>query len=145
MVDANILAASFLRITDANNKLNPPTFLPVRGTTGSIYTVDLPEEFDPVLGPAVVVASRGGISNPDLSQIIRRRMQVDVWGAPDQYKVVGATYAALYDWAHSKDNVTINNVGTLMAFNELVPPQDLSDQDTGWVHLVAFYELIARS
>jgi hypothetical protein len=145
MVDANILVASFLRITDANNKLNPPTLLPVRGTTGSIYTVDLPEEFDPTLGPAVVVASRGGISNPDLSQIIRRRMQVDVWGAPDQYKLVGAAYAALYDWAHSKDNVTINNVGTLMVFNELVPPQDLSDQDTGWVHLVAFYELVARS
>lgn len=144
MVDPAILMRMFLLTVDGTNGLN--ALLAPRSGTGSIYTGDLPDGIDPVAdGPAIVVAARGGMSNPDLAAITRTRMQVTIWDAVNQYKRASQVYAALYDWCHLKDNINFAGVGFFMSCFEVVPPQSLTDPDTGWPTIQAFYELMAHS
>jgi hypothetical protein len=144
MVDTDVLLASVLRIVDVNNPLNP--LLNAREGTGSIFTADLPEDFKPEqLGPGIVVASRGGLSNPDLEVVTTRRVQITVWDEENRHVRAAQVMSAIFLWLRSLNNVTVAGVGTMLACYEVVPPQVVVDPDTDWTSVVAFYEITARA
>lgn len=138
MVDPNLLLVSWLRQAAFAQ-------LAARGTTGSIYAVDLPDDIDIVVGgPAVVVCGRGGKSQTEVPDLINPRMQIDIWDDVFQNARVRAIYSAIAAFINGKGNINIASVGTIISCYEITPPQDMSDPNTGFARITAFYELFAR-
>lgn len=140
MVDPNALVVTWLRTIAAITAL-----LPDRNGTKSIYAVELPPKFDPAAGPAITITANGGISNPEITTIIRPRIQIKIWGDVLAFEAVRAVYSAMYDVINGAGNITIPAVGVILSCCEVSLPQDLSDPDTDWATVVSFYELFARS
>jgi len=74
VVDANLLVREFL--------LSQSEVTALLGTNlnGSIYCgYDLPEHFDPTLGPAIQVYRIGGHTHTEIKALVDARMNVRVW------------------------------------------------------------------
>jgi|SRR4051812_20808461 hypothetical protein len=140
MVDPNNLFVAWLRSLPSVTGL-----LPQRGTTNSIYAYGLPDKIDMTEGEAISIDLSGGVSNSEVSTVIRPRFAVKVWGDVLRFEQAHTVHSAMYDAINGVGNVKIPNVGTILMCNELTPPQDLTDPDTEWVTVLSFYELIARS
>lgn len=140
MVDTNALVTKWLRNIPALTSL-----LPTRGTTNSIYAVSLPPKFSPSDGPAITIMANGGLSHPEINDLIQPRLQIKVWADVLQYEIARQVYGVLFDSIHGKGNITISGAGTIMSCYEITPPQDLADPDMEWATVISFYQLIARS
>jgi len=139
MVDVNSLLASWLRTIAALVQV-----LPARGDTQSVYAVDLPSDFDPTLGPAIVVDAEGGLSEPEVQGIANVRFQVRILADVGEAMLARSVYSALYDNCNGKGNVSLAGIGTILSFYEITPPQELSDPDVHWATLIVFFQMIAR-
>lgn len=140
MVDANALLRAWILSSTAIT-----TIVGNGNLNGGVYCVDLPEKFDPKLGPGITIARRGGQSHCEISGLVDARMQVKVWTDVEQYELAGRLYSAIYDWIHGGTGVTMNGLGTVVRCIEVTPGQDLDDPDTGWSTIVSFYQLMARA
>ena len=92
MVDANLLVREFL--------LSQSEVTALLGTNlnGSIYCgYDLPEHFDPTLGPAIQVYRIGGHTHTEIKALVDARMNVRVWAGPEQALLASEVYGAIND------------------------------------------------
>lgn len=87
---------------------------------------------------AVVFSARGGLSDVE-TPLLRPSYQFRCWALrPAEAREV---YAALFDGLHGKTNLAGASGKILSAFEETAP-QDVTDPETGWATVLAFYRLL---
>jgi hypothetical protein len=140
MVDTNVLIRKWI--------LSAASITSLLGTNanGSVYCGDLPEGFDPALGPAIqIVCSGGPVPHSEILSIVDERMQIRVWAGIEQYQLARQIYGAVRDLIHGATGITpAGQNGTVIRCLEVVPGQNITDPDTGWATVLAFYQLMAR-
>jgi hypothetical protein len=138
VVDAAVLVRQFL--------LNQPLVLAFLGTNTnqSIYAAaDLPEHFNPKLGPGIQIFRSGGSSHSEILVLVNARVQVRVWADQEQYQVAADVYSAINDTLHGATNIVLPD-GVMMSALETMGPQEMTDPDTGWAAVNSFYAVMAR-
>jgi len=138
VVDANVLVGEYLAAQ--------PSVTSLLGTNagGSIYYgYDLPEHFDPNLGPAIQLFRAGGEAHPEITVLIDARLQVRVWAAVEDAQLAAQLYSAIFDVLHGLCQQSLPD-GFIMRALEVTGPQEMTDPDTGWVAVFAFYKVMAR-
>jgi hypothetical protein len=109
----------------------------------SIYAAyDLPEGFDPKLGPVIQLFRAGGKSHAEIDGLLYARLQVRTWADVEQYLVASNLYSALHDVLHGLTNTAVTD-GTIKSALEVTGPQEMTDTETGWVSMYAFYAVMA--
>ncbi len=138
MVDANLVVREFL--------LSQAEVTALLGTNanGSIYCgYDLPEHFDPTLGPAIQIFRVGGHSHPEIMGLVDARMCVRVWAAVEKALLGSQVYGAINDVLHGLCGFTVAD-GTIVRALEVTGPLEMTDPNTGWIAVYAFYQVMAR-
>jgi hypothetical protein len=139
MVDIAILIRDFL--------LTQGTVLTVIGAgnaeNGLYAAPTLPTDFDPRKGPGVQIARAGGIPPAEIPQLINGRILLKVWVDKELYQLCSDVYGAIRDALHGAGNVALDD-GVLMSALEVTGPQEMTDPDTGWPCIYAFYNIMAR-
>lgn len=138
MIDASVLVREYL--------LGQPAVTSLLGTNanGSIYCAfDLPEHFDPTLGPGIQIFRAGGHSHTEITALVDARVQVRVWADTEKYSAAADVYAAINDVLHGLCDTTVED-GTIVRSLEANGPSEFTDPDTGWVAVYAFYSILAR-
>lgn len=138
MVDANLLVRDYL-LTQT-----PVTALLGTNANSSIYCgYDLPEHFDPKLGPAIQIFRSGGLSHPEITPLVDARVHIRVWADVEKPFLASRAYAAINDALHGVTGITLAD-GTIVRALEVTAPQEMTDPETGWVAVFAFYAVMAR-
>ena len=138
MVDVAVLLREHL--------LNQAEVTALLGTNlnGSIYcAADLPEHFDPKLGPAIQIVRSGGTSHTEITVMVNARVQVRVWADVEKYQLASDLYGAINDTLHGVTGIALAD-GVILSALEATGPQEMTDPDTGWVAVNSFYAVIAR-
>jgi hypothetical protein len=111
---------------------------------GSIYcSADLPEHFDPKLGPAIQIVRSGGTSHGEITVLVNARVQVRVWADVEKYQLASDVYGAINDTLHGVTGVALAD-GVILSALEATGPQEMTDPETGWVAVNSFYAVMAR-
>ena len=138
MIDAAVVLRDYL--------LGCPGVTALLGTNvnGSIYCAyDLPEHFDPVLGPAIQIFRAGGHSHDEITVLLDARVQIKVWADVERYSLASAVYGAINDALHGVCNVATAD-GTIVRALEADGPLEMTDPTNGWVSMYAFYSVMAK-
>lgn len=139
MVDANLLVRQFLLAQPA------VTSLLGANANSSIYcSYDLPEHFDPSLGPAIQIFRLGGHTHEEIKPLVEARVHVRVWADCEQELLASMVYAAINDTLHGACNVGLPS-GTIVNALEVTGPLEITDPETGWVGVYAFYSVLGSS
>lgn len=139
MIDVTVIIRDYL--------LTCPSLTSLLGTgaDGSIYcSYDLPEHFDPKNGPAIQIFRAGGHSHVEIGDLVDARVQIRAWTDVEEYSLASKVYAALHDVLHGACNITTAD-GTLSRAIEADGPIEMTDPDTAWVAMYAFYAVMAHS
>lgn len=133
MVDTNVLVRQYL--------LQNSTLLALLGP----YQVmgHLPEKFNPLSGPIVVVNTEGGNAHPEIP-IQTQRVKIRVWAGVDGYQIARQVYGVVHDWLHGQNDLDFGDFGTILASIETVTGQDITDPDSGWATVLAYYDVTVR-
>lgn len=137
MVDVNVLVGEYLAAQTSVTSL--------LGTNagGSIYYgYDLPEHFDPKLGPAIQLFRAGGEAHTEIIGLIDARLQVRVWDDVEDPGAAAQVYSAIFDVLHGVTKLTLAD-GRILRAIEVTGPQEMTDPDTGWVAVFGFYKVAA--
>lgn len=137
MVDAGVLVREYL--------LAQSTVTALLGTNanGSIYVAyDLPENFDPALGPGIQIFRSGGQSHVEIKPLVDARLTVRAWADVEQYTAAANLYASINDVLHGLCGFNVTD-GTIVRALEVDGPLEMTDPDTGWVSMYAFYKVMA--
>jgi hypothetical protein len=111
---------------------------------GSIYAgSDLPEKFNPALGPGIQIFRAGGVSNPEVPQLINSRVAVKIWADDEQYEIASDLYGAVFDALQGATNLTLAD-GTILSAYEVTGPAEMTDPETNWVSVYGFFAVMAR-
>lgn len=138
MVDAALLVREYLLGQGA------VTALLGTNANGSIYCAsDLPEHFDPILGPAIQIFRAGGHSHDEITVLLDARVQIRVWADTEKYLQASQLYGAINDILHGACGLTVTD-GTIIRALEADGPIEMTDPGTGWVAMYAFYTIMAR-
>jgi hypothetical protein len=139
-VDTSLLLRTWLLT------LQPVTTLIGNGNiNGGIYCGDLPESFQPINGPCVQIMHSGGSAHPEIKLLADDKKMIRVWAGANEYLKAHQLYSCVYDGIHTATNLDFGaNVGYMMRCLEVIAGQDVTDPDTGWATVVAFYNLMAR-
>jgi hypothetical protein len=138
VIDASVLVREYLLGQSA------VTTLLGTNANGSIYcSFDLPEHFDPTLGPAIQIFRSGGHSHTEITALVDARLQIRVWADTEKYTVAADVYAAIHDALHGLCDTTVED-GTIVRSLETTGPSEFTDPDEGWVAVFAFYSILAR-
>jgi hypothetical protein len=138
VVDAGVLVREYL--------LGQAEVTALFGTNanGSIYVAyDLPEHFSPTLGPAIQMFRAGGHSHPEIMSLLDARVQIRAWADVEEYTVASKLYSAIADVLHGLCGYTVAD-GTIVRAIEVDGPFEMTDPETGWVAMYAFYQVMAR-
>ena len=138
MVDANLLIREYL--------LGQSEVTALLGTNqnGSIYCgYDLPEGFDPTLGPAIQIYRVGGRPHSEITQLIDARMMVRAWAGVEQALIASGVAGAIMDVLHGLCGYTVVD-GTIIRSQCVLGPLEMTDPKTGWIAVYAFYQVMAR-
>jgi hypothetical protein len=138
VVDASVIVRDYL--------LGCPGVTALLGTNanGSIYCAyDLPEHFDPKLGPAIQIFRAGGHSHDEITVLVDARLQIRAWADVERYSAAAALYGAINDVLHGVCGVATAD-GTIVRALEVDGPIEMTDPQTGWVSMYAFYTVMAR-
>jgi hypothetical protein len=138
MVDAAVLVREHL--------LNQPEVTNQLGTNlnQSIYAAaDLPEHFDPKLGPCIQIFRSGGTSHGELTFLVNARVQIRVWADVERYQLAADVYAAINDTLHGVTGIQLAD-GFILSALEATGPQEMTDPETGWSTINSFYAVMAR-
>jgi hypothetical protein len=137
VVDANLVIRQFL--------LSQPEVAALLGTNqnGSIYCgYDLPEHFDPELGPAIQIYRAGGHSHPEIKPLVDARMCIRVWAGVEEALIASTVYGAINDVLHGTCGASVA-AGTIVSAIEVTGPFEMTDPETGWIAVYAFYQVKA--
>ena len=137
MVDVAVLAREFLLAQTAVTNL--------LGTNNndSIYaSYDLPEHFDPERGAGIQLFRAGGKSHSEILSLVNARLEVRTWADVEDYLLASQVYSAIHDVFHGVTNATVAD-GTIKSALEVTAPQEMTDPETGWVSMFAFYSVLA--
>jgi hypothetical protein len=138
VVDAGLLVSEFLEGQSS------VTSLLGTNANGSIYNgFDLPERFNPSLGPAIQVYRAGGASHKEIPSLVDARVMVRAWADREQYSLVASVYAAVHDVLHGITKQTVTD-GTIVRCLEVSGPFEFTDPETAWVATYAFYQVQAH-
>lgn len=111
---------------------------------GSIYVAyDLPEHFTPTLGPAIQIYRAGGHSHPEIIPLVDARVMIRAWADVEEYTIASTLYSAINDVLHGLCGAAVPN-GTIVRALEADGPLEMTDPETGWVAMYAFYQVMAR-
>lgn len=139
MVDANLVLREFL--------LSQPEVTALLGTNqnGSIYCgYDLPEHFDPTLGPAIQIFRTGGHTHPEIKAMVDARMCIRAWVSVENALQGSEVYGAINDVLHGLCGASVAD-GTIVRALEVTGPLEMTDPETGWIAVYAFYQVLATS
>jgi hypothetical protein len=75
--------------------------------------------------------------------LVDARLQIKVWADVEQYSTAAAVYGAINDVLHGACGVATAD-GTIVRALEADGPMEMTDPDTGWVAVYAFYTVMAR-
>ena len=138
MVDANLLVREYLL------GQTPVTALLGTNANSSIYCgYDLPEHFDPTLGPVIQIFRVGGTSHTEITVMVDARVNIRVWAAVEKGLLASKVYGAINDVLHGVCNFALAD-GTIVRALEVTAPQEMTDPETGWVAVYGFYAVMAR-
>jgi hypothetical protein len=138
VVDVNLLVREFL-LSQAG-----VTNLLGTNANNSIYCgYDLPEHFDPSLGPGIQIYRAGGKSHAEITVLVDARVVVRVWTDVEEALLASQVYSAINDALHGATQVSLPD-GTIVRSLEVTGPQEGTDPETGWVTVHAFYAVMAR-
>lgn len=110
-------------------------------TSGGIYAGDLPENFDPTLGPGIQINADGGEGDPEILPLIDARITVRVWARPNDNANAHQVYRSCYDLMHGANMVSFGDSGMIISSLAASLPQDGSDPDTGWATVTGFFSI----
>jgi hypothetical protein len=111
---------------------------------GSIYVAyDLPERFDPTLGPAIQIYRCGGHSHTEILSLVDARVMIRAWADVEEYTIASTLYSAINDVLHGLCGAQVA-AGTIVRSLEADGPLEMTDPETGWVAMYAFYQVMAR-
>lgn len=139
MVDVNLLVRELL--------LSQSSVTALLGTNAnsSIYCgYDLPEHFDPTLGPAIQIFRAGGLSHAEILELVDARVQVRVWANVEKALLASQVYGAIHDVLHGACGISLPD-GTIIRSLEVTGPQEVTDPEAGWVSVHAFYAVMANA
>jgi hypothetical protein len=140
MVDTNILIRNWLLASTAI------TSLLGTNANSSVYCgPDLPEHFDPSLGPAIQIVGSGGIPQTDFQSFVDDIKTVKVWADVENYIEARAVYCAIQDLLNGATNQSFGMLGLVTRCMEVTAPQDSSDPDTGWACCHGRYQILASA
>jgi hypothetical protein len=137
VVDANLVIRQFL--------LSQSEVTALLGTNqnGSVYCgYDLPEGFDPTLGPGIQIYRAGGHSHPEIKPLVEGRVIVRAWAGPEEALVASTLYGAINDVLHGTCGASVA-AGTIVSAIEVTGPFEMTDPETGWIAVYAFYRILA--
>lgn len=138
MVDANLLVREFLLGQTA------VTALLGTNSNSSIYCgYDLPEHFDPALGPAIQIFRVGGASHSEITALVDARLHIRVWAGVEKAFLASQVYGVINDVLHGITGITMAD-GTIIRALEVTGPSEMTDPNNGYVAVYAFYAVMAR-
>jgi len=116
-----------------------------------IYVGHLPQGFDPLYGPGVVIrvgagttaGTGGGSAHPEIP-ITMPRMQITTFAGIQQYQIAGQVYGAIHDWIHRRNNVDLGDAGFVLSCLEQVEGQDVDDPHLFYATNISFWKLMLR-
>lgn len=139
MIDAAVVVREYL--------LGQTAVTSLLGTNanGSIYAAyDLPEHFDAdKLGPGIQIFRAGGKSHSEITVLVDARVQIRAWAGAEQYSAASDLYGAINDVLHGLCGFTVAD-GTIVRALEVNGPIEMTDPDTSWVSMYAFYMVMVR-
>jgi len=138
MVDVPVLLREYL--------LSQLSVTALLGTNlnGSIYAgSDLPEKFNPALGPGIQIFRAGGLNNAEIPQLIHSRVQIKIIADDEQYQVASDLYGAAFDALQGATNLRLSD-GTILSAEEVTGPAEMTDPATNWVSVYGFFAVMAR-
>ena len=104
-----------------------------------VYTGDLPEDFNPELGPGIQVLSGGGLGDSEITAQVDARVMIKVWARPNDQTAARNVFRAVYDLLA---NLTMKDFGSEGRILTCVPQdtgQDISDPPTGWACVLGIF------
>jgi hypothetical protein len=139
VIDTNIIVRNWLL------SCTPVTSLLGTNAFGSVYCgPDLPEHFNPSLGPAIQVIGIGGTPQTDMVGFVDDRKALKVWADVENYAEARAVYCVIQDLMNGACNQSFGVLGTVVRCMEVVAPTDMSDPDTGWACCHGIYQILAQ-
>lgn len=120
------------------------TFFAALGS-GKVFVGVLPAGHDTKTANYVTIEAQGGNPHPEILDRLDQHVQIRVWGKVDGHSEVRALYLALRTMAHGAQQKRIGSDGIISCCLEVVSGQDVTDPDTGWATMVAFYNVISST
>jgi len=151
MIDGNKLLRAWLLTpsmdyTPGGTQINP--LLPLIDAQ-RVWGGGLPEGFDPAAGAGIVVVrggsgiTSGGIPSDEIP-LWNPHMRVTVWCNKNEFQIASDIFGAVSDWIDQRNNVSIPDIGYVIACNEVIEPQDLKDPSTGFATVFGFFDMSIR-
>jgi hypothetical protein len=110
-----------------------------------VYCPMFPEGYDPgVNGIALTFNTRGGTADLDVP-LITPSFQVRAWAPASEPRRARELYRAVFDLVHGAMAVDLGADGYILWAREQVQGQDLTDPDTGWATVLAYFEAMMRA
>lgn len=109
--------------------------------SGGIFRGDLPEQFDPTLGPGIQIQQAGGPGHAEIVRLVNPRLMIRVWAEPNKQTAAWAVFRAVYDVMHGATMVDIATAGRVLTCLAENTGQDGGDPGTGWVTVTGFFVL----
>lgn len=102
----------------------------------------LPKGLDCAAGDKALVLTRSGGTTGVETPLSEIRFQMRAWArtAPE----ANAIYAALFDVLHGVSRIDLGNDGFIVCAYEEMPPQDLTDPDSGWETVLGYFRVMVR-
>jgi hypothetical protein len=139
MIDTNIIVRNWILAETAI------TSMLGTNANGSVYCgPDLPEHFNPTLGPAIQIIGSGGIPQPEMQGFVNDIKTIKVWADVENYAVARGVMCVIQDLLNGANNQDFGVLGRVVSCVEIRAPQDSSDPDTGWAVCHAAYQVYAN-
>lgn len=104
---------------------------------------DLPEHFNPSLGPCVQIYVAGGTNHEEIKIEVMPRIAVKCWANVNEYQLARALYRAVYDTMHGANMVDFGDDGRVLGCQSVSQGQEITDPDVSWVSVLGYFELDA--
>lgn len=146
--DPTLLTRKFLLLDAALLALCPGSAPTVPGEDDDlpehIVGGELPEYANPnAYAPFVTICTEGGISHPEVP-ISTDRVKVRVWAGINQWPLARQVYGEIEGWLNRQNQINLYPDGFIIISQETVGAQDLTDPETGWATVFAYYQITNR-
>lgn len=110
----------------------------------------LPEHYNPEVastaepagnGPAITMIVKGGITHPEMP-LQEVDVQLTIWAGINQNLNARAIYERCFQVLHGLTGQSLGAAGMVARILATQPAQDLVDNDTGWVMLIAPFNVM---